>query len=98
MDTRTDYDYIFERIGDLKRQIEEIMPSVRESIDNIINNNIASTAAIEQILDRLLDFASLGLGEAEFRRLNQYYVEINKNNANFYQRQFEELQREEDLF
>ncbi|MDO8511519.1 MAG: hypothetical protein Q7S55_05130 [Nanoarchaeota archaeon] len=95
MPARTDYESIFERIGDLNRQIEEIMPSVRESIDEIINNNITSTAAIEQVLDRLLDFASLGLGEAEFRKLNKYYVGINKNNANFYERQFEDLQRED---
>ena len=95
MDARTNYKGIFEMIEDLRKQIEEIMPSVRESIDEIINNNITSTAAIEQVLDRLLDFASLGLGEAEFRRLNQYYVGINKKNADFYERQFGELQRED---
>ena len=95
MDTRTNYKSIFEMIEGLRKQIEEIMPSVRESIDEIINNNITSTAAIEQVLDRLLDFASLGLGEAEFRKLNQYYSVINRENADFYERQFKELQRED---
>ena len=95
MDTITDYKSIFEMIEGLRKQIEEIMPSVRESIDDIINNNITSTAAIEQVLDQLLDFASLGLGEAEFRKLNQYYSVINRENADFYERQFKELQRED---
>lgn len=95
MDAKTNYEDISEMIEGLRKQIEEIMPSVRESIDTIINNKITSTAAIEQVLDRLLDFTSLGLGEAEFRKLNQYYVGINKKNADFYKRQFEELQRED---
>ena len=95
MDTRTDDKSIFEMIEGLRKQIEEIMPSVRESIDDIINNKTTSTAVIEQVLDRLLDFASLGLGEAEFRKLNQYYVGINKKNADFYEREFESLKKNE---
>ena len=95
MDNEDIYESIFGRIESLRKQIEEIIPSVRESIDTIINDKITSTAAIEQVLDCLLDFASLGLGEAEFRRLNQYYHRINKKNADFYERQFKEIQRED---
>ena len=95
MDTRTDDKSIFEMIEGLRKQIEEIMPSVRESIDDIISNKISSAAAIEQVLDQLLDYTTLGFGEQEFKRLNQHYATINKENAAFYEREFKALQNED---
>lgn len=93
--THEDASKIFENISkdieSVKEQIEEIMPSIRKSIDEILSNKITSTATIEQILDQLLDYASMGLGEAEFRRLNQYYTTINRENASFYEWEFEKL-------
>ena len=95
MVNRADYSGIFETIEGLRKQIEELMPSVRESIDDIINNNITSSIIIERLLDQLLDYTSLGLGERDFKRLNQHYTIINQENAAFYEREFNIL-REDD--
>ncbi|MEK6905370.1 MAG: hypothetical protein AABX24_03120 [Nanoarchaeota archaeon] len=93
------YDSLFELIERLTtpitKQIEKIMPSVNESIENIINNNITSSRAIERVLDQLLDYTTLGFGGQEFKRLNQYYSSINKENAAFYEKEFNQLENYE---
>jgi len=73
----------------------ESLVYIREDIDDIINNNITSEKKIEGLLDRLLDCCCLGIGEDEFKRLNNYYAAINKENADFYQRSYQEIVEEE---
>ncbi len=90
----TNYESIFEAIEGLNRKIEKIMPSVNESVESIIDNKVTSSITIERILDQLLDYATLGFGEEEFRRLNRYYATINKENAAFYEREFNELEKD----
>ncbi len=89
------YEQIIELIDGIRKQIETVMPSVNESIESIINNNITSSVAIEQLLDQLLGYASLGFGKQEFKRLNQYYALINKKNAAFYEKEFNILENDE---
>lgn len=88
MAAKTNYE-IIKAIENLKKKIEEIMPSVNQSIDTIIGNDITSCLVIERLLDQLLDYTSLGLGEEEFRKLNKYYATINKENASFYEKEFD---------
>lgn len=88
---KTNYENIYTEIKSLKRKIKKIMPSVNESVESIIHDNITSSIAIEQVLDQLLDYASLGFGEQEFKRLNRYYTTTNKENAAFYEREFNKL-------
>ena len=90
-----DYELIFELIDGIRKQIETVMPSVNESIESIINNNITSSRAIERVLDQLLGYASLGFGKQEFERLNQYYALINKENAAFYEKEFNKIENDE---
>ncbi|MEK6809658.1 MAG: hypothetical protein AABY40_03215 [Nanoarchaeota archaeon] len=95
MDAKTDYEKIFGLIGGLRKQIEKAMPSVRRSIDSIIKDEITSSRIIEQLLDQLLDYNSLGLAENEFKRLNRYYAKIDPENALFYEREFKKWQDED---
>lgn len=88
---KTNYRSIVEAIEGLKGKIEDSLPSIRESIDIIISNNITTCLVIERLLDQILDYTSLGLGEEEFRKLNQYYATINKENATFYEREFDKF-------
>ena len=89
------YELIFELIEGIRKQIETVMPPVNESIESIINNNITSSRAIERVLDQLLGYASLGFGKQEFKRLNQYYALINKENAAFYEKEFNKIENDE---
>ncbi len=91
---KINYEGVFRAIEGLKDKIEETMPSVKGSIDIVISNNITSSLIIERLLDQLLNYASLGIGEEEFRRLNQYYATINKENASFYEKELDTFNSE----
>ena len=72
------------RIGELKRKVIQILPHVREDINRIISNRVQSTSEIERVLDTLLDYLPLGIGEQEFKLLNGYYATLNRQNAEIY--------------
>ena len=71
-------------IKGFKKEIENIMPTIKQDIDHIISNHIEDVKEIENILDTLLDYLDLGYGEQEFKKLNKYYSTINKENSRFY--------------
>lgn len=70
----------------LKKRMEENLPVINLEIDEIILSGDKSVKKIEQILDMLLDYMNLNVGEEEFKRLNNYYSSFNKKNAEEYEK------------
>lgn len=78
--------------GKLKEQMESNLPFINSEIDQIIRNKETSMPRIEQLLDTLLDYMHLGVGEPEFKRLNTYYASFNQENAGAYDGFYQELE------
>jgi hypothetical protein len=60
----------------LKKDIEFNIPIIDTEIDSMIKNKEKSSQNIEKMLDTLLDYLSLGVGEDQFIKLNSYYRSI----------------------
>jgi len=89
----------FKKIEKLVKKVYELnkkdMPYVRKDIDLILRNNVKDIRHIEKTLDRLLDKLYLGLGEQEFKKLNNYYKTIHKQNSLEYEKFYREIINEE---
>lgn len=68
----------------VRQRIEDRMLVVRQSVDEIINNDVTSDERIRELLDKLLNCTYFGIGGKEFIRLNRYYSCINKQNSQMY--------------
>lgn len=77
----------------LRKEIEKIMPSIRNQIDCIIKNKINSVDMIEETLDALLSYLDMGYGKKEFKKLNNYYYNINKENSKEYDKMYYEIMK-----
>ena len=82
-------------VDNLKKQMEANLPLITSEIDSIIENKVTSIRDIEHLLDTLLDYLQLGVGDAEFKRLNAYYASFNKENADEYDKLYKNLFEEE---
>lgn len=76
---------IKDKIGKIKSQMEENLPIISSEIEELIGKKEQSVSRIERLLDTLLDYTQLGVGEEEFKRLNDYYATLNPLNAKFYE-------------
>ncbi len=85
-------DRLTESISGLIRHVQRIaknnLPLIRESLNEIIVNQEKDEMQIGRILDTLLDYAMLGIGQKEFRKLNFYYWSLNKRASNAYERDY----------
>ena len=81
----------FEQIGALKAKAEGFLPFINQEIEKIIKNKVKDQKVIEELLDILLNYQYLGVGEEEFKKLNEYYRQIDKEAANNYDQFFEEI-------
>jgi len=95
MDENLDLTKIVKQILIIKKSIEKNLPAITTEIEVIINRGIKSTQRIERILDTLLDYGQMEVGEKEFRQLNDYYASFNQENAAFYNAFYEEMNGEE---
>ncbi|MCX6710972.1 MAG: hypothetical protein NTZ02_02680 [Candidatus Woesearchaeota archaeon] len=77
----------------ISKQMESNIPSIDSEIDAIIRNKERSVKKIEGLLDTLLDYMNLGVGETEFKKLNAYYESFNKENADVYDGFYQELKK-----
>jgi len=74
--------------------IEKQMPHLRAEVESMITRKVTSPNIIENTLDTLLSVMDMGLGEEEFKMLNQYYSDVNKKGYQFYQREYRKLKKE----
>ena len=77
--------------GHVRNLIGKNMPHIREEIETIINSKDQSEERIEHILTTLTDYSTAGIGEPEFKKLNEYYATFNKPNSEEYERFFKDL-------
>jgi len=77
----------------LRKQMKSNLPSIDSEIEEIISRKDESVERIEWLLDTLLDYMNLGVGETEFKKLNKYYASFNKKNADAYNRFYQELKK-----
>jgi len=84
---------ITDSIRKVRGTIEKQIPLIRTEVESMIEKKVMSDNIIENILDTLLDCMGMGLGEEEFKMLNQYYSSVNKRGYQFYQREYKKLKR-----
>jgi hypothetical protein len=93
-----DYEKTLRDIVNLVREFKPVLErgflAAKSIADDIITQKNRSEHLIEQTLDMLLDYALMGRGEEEFRRLNAYYTTINKQNAKEYEKIYKEMMRD----
>ena len=75
----------------LRSMMEASLPSLANEVDSIIKEKDKSIQRIEHILDDLLNYMQLGVGEREFIRLNKYYASFNRENAGSYNQFYSEM-------
>ncbi|HJX05291.1 MAG TPA: hypothetical protein VJ461_01120 [Candidatus Nanoarchaeia archaeon] len=66
---------------EVRQDMVKSMPSISREITRIIRSNEQNVSEIEKILDNLLDYSQLCVGEKSFNRLNNYYASFNPENA-----------------
>lgn len=85
---------IVKMMGKARADMRRGLDIMSSQIDYLISNNKGSPDDIEHRLDFLLDCAYLGLGEAEFKRLNAYYATISPENAAEYDKFYAEINKD----
>jgi hypothetical protein len=82
---------LIEIIGALKKDMEANIPILNKEIDSIIKNKEKSPQKIEWVLDTLLDYVSMGIGENQFIELNSYYSSIHPKYSAEYDKYYHEI-------
>lgn len=75
---------------ELKKQMQSQLPIIDKQINTIIQTKEESPQVIESVLDILLDYSLMGVGDDQFKKLNKYYATFNFSNAATYTRFYEE--------
>ena len=86
-------DNIVRKTGIIKKKMESNLPLINSEIDTITIKKDRTVKRIEHLLDTLLNYMYLGVGESEFKKLNRYYESFNKKNADAYNRFYQELKK-----
>jgi len=77
-------DNIVRKTDIIKKKMESNLPLINSEIDTITIKKDRTVKRIEHLLDTLLNYMYLGVGESEFKKLNRYYESFNKKNADIY--------------
>jgi hypothetical protein len=84
-------DEIVRMTKNVKKQMEENLPYINDEIHAVIKSRNHGVHRIEELLDILLNYGQLRVGEAEFKKLNSYYASFNPVNAKFYADYYKEM-------
>ena len=76
---------------ELRKRMESNLPLFDEIIDDMIATGDRDERAIERILDTLLDYGYMGMGEKQFNRLVEYYGTFSPKYAEEYRGFYQEL-------
>lgn len=82
-------------IKNVQALAESQMPFIDSRIKDIIRSKSINTQEIESLLDVLLDYQFMGVGEKEFEILNTYYGTFDKCASNDWTRIQKDLLGEE---
>ena len=84
-------DNLIRMIKNVRKKMESNIPLLNDEINSIIADRDRSAQRTERILDTLLDYLGMGIGESQFLRLNSYYRTFNRENADEYARFYNEI-------
>ena len=82
---------IIEMTRILRNKMEDSLTFLDGEVNRIIESCEQSHKIIEPLLDIFLDYAYMGLGEDQFKRLNLYYKTFNEEGFNDYARYYYEI-------
>jgi DNA-dependent RNA polymerase auxiliary subunit epsilon len=94
MKTHKTYADLIKLTQEVRMEMEKSMPSINREIRNIIKDNKQDISAIEKILDDLLNYSQLCIGESAFKRINQHYATFNPENAEAYTKIYKAITEE----
>ncbi len=86
---------IAQGLKQIKQMAENSLPARRETIDHFINSKEQDYNAIGLELDYLLDLVQIGVGDEEFKRLNNYLRTIHPESADFYDKEYQKMIEED---
>lgn len=88
-------DQIMPQILSLQNLVKSQLPALEVELNFLINTRSQDGHRIEHLLDNFLNFMLLGVGEAEFIQLLEYYKTVDAEGAADYWRYYEEMLAEE---
>ena len=88
-------DQIIPRILSLQNQAKSQLPTLEAELSYLIDTYSQDNHRIELLLDNFLNFMLLGVGEAQFIQLLEYYKTVNPEGAANYWCYYEEMMSEE---
>lgn len=86
-------DVIVGMTNSVRSQMVKTLPLITDEIDLIIRKRCRSSRRIEIVLDTLLSYGQLGVGESEFKRLNSYYFSFNPKYAREYKKIYRKMNK-----
>ena len=84
-------DDIIRMTQNLRKLMESNIPILETEIDSMIEKREESPKEIERLLDTLLDYLHMGIGEDQFLKLNSYYSSFCPENSAEYDRFYREI-------
>jgi hypothetical protein len=88
-------DQIIPQILSLQNLVKSQLPTLEAELNFLINTHSQDGHRIEHLLDNFLNFMLLGVGEAQFIQLLEYYKTVDQEGAADYWRYYEEMLAEE---
>jgi hypothetical protein len=88
-------DQIMPQILSLKKLAKSQLPALQAELNFLIDTHSQDGNRIENLLDNFLNFMMLGVGEAQFIQLLEYYKTVDQEGAADYWRYYEEMLAEE---
>ena len=82
---------LIETIQRLKNMAEDALPSIQDNIDSIIERKEQDPNIVQRELDYILNLVQIGIGDSEFKRLNDYLRTIDFKGANYYDKEYQEI-------
>lgn len=83
------------QILSLQNLAKSQLPILEPELNFLISTHSQDGHRIEHLLDNFLDFMLLGVGEAQFIQLLEYYKTVDQEGAADYWRYYEEMMEEE---
>jgi hypothetical protein len=83
------FNQIKQIIEEFQNSLQQHLPSLEAEITVLINTGVKDKIIIENTLDTLLSLTDMGIGEALFVKLLEYYKTIDAEGALFYWNEYD---------
>lgn len=76
-------------IDNFNAELEKHLPALEKEVDRLIGEKCTDNNTIEYLLDNLLSLTMLGVGDALYIKLVDYYKTVDSEGALFYWNQYD---------